>query len=58
MSSYVIFNVLEGDVEVTVDEDKAILKGGKCLFSEPGVYSMNTEEGARILGIQIQKVDG
>lgn len=57
MSCYVIFIVLEGDVEITVNEDKAILRDGKCLFSEPGIYSMNTEEGAKILGIQVQKVD-
>lgn len=55
MSSYVIFNVLEGEVEVTVDEDKVVLEEGECLFSEPDVYSMNTDKGAEILGIQIQK---
>lgn len=58
MSSYVIFTVLEGEVEITVDDDTARLKEGECLFSEPGIYSMKTERGAKILGIQVSTTDG
>lgn len=57
MSSHVIFIVLEGGVEITVDDDKAKLKEGECMSSEPGIYSMKTEKGAKLLGIQIEKVD-
>ncbi|MFO7990924.1 MAG: hypothetical protein R6U61_01360 [Thermoplasmata archaeon] len=58
MSSHVIFIVMEGGVEITADDDREALKEGECLFSEPGVYSMKTEKGAKLMGIQIEKVDG
>ncbi len=58
MSSHVIFIVLEGEVEITVDDDKATLEEGECLISEPGLYSMKTEKGVKLLGIQVEKVDG
>ncbi|MGM0405452.1 MAG: cupin domain-containing protein [Thermoplasmatota archaeon] len=57
MSLHVIFIVLKGEVEIEVDDDKAALKEGECLFSEPGVYSMKTEKGTKLMGIQIEKVD-
>ncbi|MEF8874858.1 MAG: hypothetical protein V5A88_09365 [Candidatus Thermoplasmatota archaeon] len=55
MSSYVIFIVLDGDVEVTVDEELVTLSEGKCLITEPATLSMETEEGVKILGMQISK---
>lgn len=58
MSSHVIFIVLEGTVEIQVDDDKATLDKHECLISEPGTYSMKTENGAKLLGIQVEKVDG
>ncbi len=58
MSSYVIFTVLEGKVQISVDQDEARLEEGECLISEPGTYSMKTEKGAKIQGIQIPKTDG
>ncbi len=58
MSSHVIFTVLEGKVAITVDKDEVSLEEGECLISEPGTYSMKTEKGAKIQGIQVQKMDG
>ncbi len=55
MSTYVIFVVLHGEAEVTVDGESVTLSKGKCLITEPATLSMKTEKGAKILGIQISK---
>lgn len=56
MSSYVIFNVITGNVEVTVNSEKRELKEGQCLITEPASLSMYTENGVKIMGIQIEKI--
>ena len=53
MSSYVIFYIIEGTVDVTVNQEKATINEGQCLISEPATLSMRTINGARIMGIQI-----
>lgn len=53
MDSYVIFYVVQGAAEVRVDEEKANLEKGKCLITEPATLSMKTEEGVKIMGIQV-----
>ncbi len=53
MSSHVIFYVLEGSVDVTVDQEKRTINEGQCLISEPATISMRSADGARIMGIQI-----
>ena len=55
MSSYVMFIVIDGDVEVMVDDESVTLSDGMCLITEPATLSMKTEEGVKILGIQISK---
>jgi len=55
MGSYVIFYVIEGTVDVTVNQEKATIKEGECLISEPAKLSMRTKEGVKIMGIQITK---
>jgi len=55
MASYVIFYVIEGVAEVNVDREKAILKEGQCLISEPATLSIKTEDGVKIMGIQVVK---
>lgn len=57
MSSYVMFYVLDGVVEVTADGESADLAAGQCLVSEPATLSMSSETGARIMGIQVVKTD-
>lgn len=55
MSSYVIFINMEGEAEITVNSEKAILKEGQFLVSEPATFSMLTENGVKMLGIQVTK---
>ena len=55
MASYVIFIVLEGEVNVKVNKGKANLVKNQCLITEPSLISMQSIKGARILGIQIVK---
>ena len=55
MASYVIFYVLNGEVRVTVNSERAQLKDKQCLITEPATLSMRTEKGVRLMGIQIVK---
>ena len=55
MSSYAIFYVITGTVQVTVNSEKQNLKAGQCLITEPATLSMRTEDGVKIMGIQIEK---
>jgi mannose-6-phosphate isomerase-like protein (cupin superfamily) len=53
MQSYVIFYIVEGSVDVTVDQEKATITEGQCLISDPATISMSSKDGAKIMGIQI-----
>ena len=53
MSSYVIFNIIEGRVDVKVDNEERTLNEGQVLISEPADISMSSIDGAKIMGIQI-----
>jgi len=55
MISYVIFYVIEGSAELKVNGEKTMIREGECLITEPVTLSMKTENGVRILGIQIAK---
>jgi len=55
MDSYVIFIVLEGEVNIKVNKDEAKLVKNQCLIIEPSKISMQSINGARIVGIQIVK---
>ena len=55
MKSYVVFNVIEGSAEITIDKKMEQVNEGDCVVSEPGTFSMQSRNGARILGIQIFK---
>ena len=55
MLSYVIFYVIKGTAEAKVNQEKIILKEGQCLITEPATLSMKTQEGVKIMGIQIMK---
>ena len=58
MDSYVIFYVIEGAVDVTVNQETTTIKEGGCLISEPAKLSMRTKDGVKIMGIQITKGNG
>ena len=55
MDSYVIFLAIEGDVNIRIDHRNAILKEGQCLIAEPATFSMKTDNGVKMMGIQITK---
>jgi len=55
MASHVVFICLEGKADVNVGEEEISLSTGQGLVTEPATVSMNTETGARLLGIQIAK---
>ncbi|RKZ28204.1 hypothetical protein DRQ36_10780 [bacterium] len=55
MASHVIFNVIKGAAEVTVNREKVTIKEGQCLISAPATISMKTEDGVKIMGIQIER---
>jgi quercetin dioxygenase-like cupin family protein len=55
MLSYVIFYFIKGTAEAKVNQEKIILKEGQCLITEPAILSMKTQEGVKMMGIQIMK---
>ena len=56
MTSHVVFYVITGTVQVRVNSEKQNLKAGQCLITEPATLSMRTENGVKIMGIQIEKM--
>lgn len=55
MDSYELFYVIAGGVEVPVDEETTKLQQGSCIVTEPATLSMYTEEGVRVLGVQVAR---
>jgi len=55
MASHVIFYALDGEARVTVNSESVILKKNQCLITEPATISMQTDNGIKIMGIQIAK---
>jgi quercetin dioxygenase-like cupin family protein len=55
MDSYVMFYVITGEATVTVDEEEARLQEGTSMITKPATLAMETEEGVRILGVQVAK---
>lgn len=55
MRENVIFLMLSGDAEVTVNGTPIVVGPGHCLITEPAKVSMRSRSGARMLGIQIEE---
>ncbi|MBC8472049.1 MAG: hypothetical protein H8D56_21535 [Planctomycetes bacterium] len=55
MAEHVIFYVLDGEARLSVNSEAVVLKEKQCLFTEPATISMKTENGARLMGIQVVK---
>jgi quercetin dioxygenase-like cupin family protein len=53
MASHVIFYVLAGSADVTVNQEQVTLQEGACLIAEPATFTMRTTTGVKILGVQI-----
>jgi mannose-6-phosphate isomerase-like protein (cupin superfamily) len=45
--------VLGGEARVTVNSETVEIKEKQCLITEPATLSMITENGVRLMGIQI-----
>ena len=54
MAANVIFYVITGEAEVTVNQEKKTVSAGQCLISEPATVSMKSDDGVKIMGIQIE----
>lgn len=55
MSASVIFNVISGSIEITVNTETSSLNEGEVLVTEPATVSMKSKNGAKIMGIQIEQ---
>jgi len=55
MTSYVIFYVIDGTAEVNINQEIAFIKEGQCLITDPATLSMRTNDGVKIIGIQVMK---
>lgn len=55
MTSYVMFYVLTGKAEIEVNLEKVTITEGQCLITEPATLSMRTQDGVKIMGIQVTK---
>ena len=53
MSTNVMFYVVEGKVEVTVNGRKVLISEKQCLVTEPATLSMESVSGAKLMGVQI-----
>jgi len=53
MASHVIFVVLNGEANVTVNSEQAVIKEKQCVITEPATVSMRTNRGVKLAGIQI-----
>ena len=54
MESHIIFVVIAGEVTIHKNGEFERLKANQMLVSEPADFSMETDIGARILGVQIK----
>jgi len=53
MDSFVMFYVVKGEVVLNKNDESSVLKENQVFISEPALLSMRTENGARLMGIQI-----
>lgn len=58
MQSYVVFFLVKGKVEITVNKEKTLLTEGQFLVSEPAIFLMKAIENSRLIGIQINGASG
>jgi quercetin dioxygenase-like cupin family protein len=53
MDSFVMFYVVKGEVLLRKNDEESILKENQVFITEPAMVSMETDVGARLMGIQI-----
>ncbi|MCG9478949.1 MAG: hypothetical protein K9H14_01925 [Actinomycetia bacterium] len=54
MEDLVVFVGIKGCAAVTIDGQQQEVDQGKCLVGGPGLFSMKSGAGARLLGIQVK----
>ncbi|NCB26288.1 MAG: hypothetical protein EOM62_12560 [Bacteroidia bacterium] len=54
MDSHVLFHVVDGTVRITRNGETAMLKENQVFITEPAILSMESDTGARLMGIQIK----
>jgi quercetin dioxygenase-like cupin family protein len=54
MDCYVMFYVVEGEVKLFCDGKASTLKQKQVFITDPAVVSMESECGARLMGVQIK----
>jgi len=57
METHVVFVLMQGQVDITVNGQVHSLSEKQSLASEPAVFSMKTNTGAKVMGIQIKKTE-
>lgn len=57
METHVVFVVMDGQVDITVNGEVHHLGEKQSLASEPAVFSMHSQKGAKLMGIQINKTE-
>ncbi|MDD3058787.1 MAG: hypothetical protein PHO72_10755 [Sphaerochaeta sp.] len=54
MDTHVLFSVVQGTVRITRNGETAVLKENQVCITEPATLSMESDSGARLMGIQIK----
>jgi len=55
MKYYVVFYVMDGIAEVTVNNEKKTISEGQCMVTGPATLSLKTLVGVKIIGFQINE---
>ena len=54
MDCFVLFYVVKGEVLLRKNDESATLKENQVFITEPALLSMETIDGARLMGVQIK----
>ena len=54
MDSFVMFYVVKGEILLRKNDESATLKENQVFITEPALLSMETIDGARLMGVQIK----
>jgi quercetin dioxygenase-like cupin family protein len=54
MESYVLFYVVYGEVLLHKNDESSPLREGQAFVSEPALISMESQTGAKLMGVQIR----
>ncbi len=53
MDSFVMFYVIKGEVLMKKNSESSVLKENQVFITEPALVSMESTNGARLMGVQI-----